>query len=160
MLDGQLETQVPAEASWLFLQVKQKSALLIQVPQEEAQAAQVPSLLAKVPSGQLSIHWPLLKTLPGVHLVHLTSENWLEELNTSYEQAEQPRGQVSQTPLSGLATSEEPEQTPDAGTVAIPTHCPPRKKVLAAQLTQSVFEGPLQVAQAALHCWQVEPEAN
>jgi hypothetical protein len=37
-LEGQLETQVPAEANWLFLQVRQKSALLVQVAQLEAQA--------------------------------------------------------------------------------------------------------------------------
>jgi hypothetical protein len=75
MLVGQVETQEPREANWLFLQETQKSAELMQVAQEDEQVEQVPSLLAKVPSGQVSIHFPPLKNLPGEHFVHLTSEN-------------------------------------------------------------------------------------
>lgn len=71
---GQVETQVPAEASWLFLQVRQKSALLAQVAHPEAQGVQVkPSEPTKVPSGQLPEHFPPDKNWPGIHLEHLIS---------------------------------------------------------------------------------------
>lgn len=74
LLEGQVETQVPAEASWLFLQIRQKSALLVQVARPEAQGVQVkPSEPTKVPSGQLPEHFPPDKNWPGIHLEHLTS---------------------------------------------------------------------------------------
>lgn len=59
VLDGQLAIQLPFEANWLLLQVKQKFALPTQVPQLDEQAVQVPSDAAKVPAGQLAIQAPL-----------------------------------------------------------------------------------------------------
>lgn len=133
----------------------------MQVAQPDAQGEQVnPSAPIKVPSGQLSIHLPSDRYLPGIHLLHLTSPYTEEAPKVSYWQELHPSGQVSQTPLKPLATRLEPVQTPEAGTVAIPTHLPLRKKVLGAHFMQSVAAGPLHVAQAALQTEQPVPVEN
>jgi hypothetical protein len=69
--EGQEETQVPLFASWLFAQVRQKSARSVQVLQEEEHGVQVlVEAERKVPVGHDSMHLPLERTWPGRHPVH------------------------------------------------------------------------------------------
>ncbi|THH10113.1 hypothetical protein EW145_g1555 [Phellinidium pouzarii] len=69
---GQEKTHEPIEARRLFEQVKQKVDEPAHVPQDESQAEHdTLSLGSKnVPLGQLSMHWPLLRTNPGRHAEH------------------------------------------------------------------------------------------
>jgi hypothetical protein len=60
--EGHELTHVPFDASLLLAQVRQKFAEPAQVEQDESQAEQVnPSEPTKVPVGQDSTHFPLLK---------------------------------------------------------------------------------------------------
>jgi hypothetical protein len=71
VLEGQLATHEPLDASWLFAQVRQKFADPEQDEQDVAHATHV--LLAastNVPEGQDPTHCPPLRTKPGRQPVH------------------------------------------------------------------------------------------
>ena len=71
MLEGQLATHEPEDASWLLAQVRQKLVDPEQVEQDESHCLQV--LLvgsANDPEGQDPTHLPWLRTKPGRQPVH------------------------------------------------------------------------------------------
>ena len=75
VLEGQLATHVPEDASWLPAQVRQNFADPEQDEQEESHCLQVLSVESRnVPEGQDSMHLPPLRTKPGRHPVHCS---WL-----------------------------------------------------------------------------------
>lgn len=71
VLEGQLATHEPEDASWLFAQVRQKPADPEHVEQDVSHELQVLSVAStNVPEGQDSTHPPWLRTKPGRHPVH------------------------------------------------------------------------------------------
>jgi hypothetical protein len=71
VLEGQLATHEPEEASLLLAHVRQKVADPEQVEQDESHCLQVLSVgSANVPEGQDPTHLPPLRTRPGRQPVH------------------------------------------------------------------------------------------
>jgi len=71
VLEGQLATHEPEDASWLLAQVRQKFADPEQDEQDASHFLQVLSAgSTNVPEGQDSIHLPSLRTKPGRQPVH------------------------------------------------------------------------------------------
>lgn len=71
VLEGQLATHDPEDASLLLAQVRQKVADPEQVEQDESQVLQVLFVGSRnVPEGQDSTHLPWLRTKPGRQPVH------------------------------------------------------------------------------------------
>jgi hypothetical protein len=70
VLEGQMTTHLPDEASWLEAQVRQNVGEPVQVVQEQSQAVQVKlSAAENVPVGRLSTHFPCERRKPGTHPV-------------------------------------------------------------------------------------------
>jgi len=71
VLEGQLATHEPEDASRLLAQVRQKVADPEHVEQDESHCLQVLSEVSRnVPEGQESTHLPPLRTKPGMQPVH------------------------------------------------------------------------------------------
>ena len=71
MLEGQLATHEPEDASLLLAQLRQKVADPEQVEQDGSQLVQVlPVGSRNVPEGQDPTQFPWLRTRPGRHPVH------------------------------------------------------------------------------------------
>lgn len=150
VLEGQLETHLPAAASWLDAHVRQNVADPAQVLHEKSQGVQVRLSWGEtnVPDGQLSTHLPFDSTKPGRQPVHCAKLTVEAPLKFGILQEVHLESQASHSFLLLSAMRLEPSQMPSEFAA---THAPLNKNRPEAQIIQSLEVPPVQVSQDGEH---------